>query len=709
MVLYNFKTISVVPSSRDLVDIVLSRTQRKTPTVIHNGYAISRIRRFYMRKVRFTQESFHDKLSCVLSEFPRLDELHPFYGDLVNVLYSRDHYKLALAQLSTARSLIANIGSDYLKLLKFADSLYRCKELKRAGLGRMCSLAAKLTPSLAYLEQVRQHLSRLPSIDPNTRTLLITGCPNTGKSSFLNSTSRANVEVQPYAFTTKSLFVGHADYRYVRWQLVDTPGLLDHALEERNVIEMQAVTALAHLHCTVLFFVDASEQCGFSLRQQASLFHSLSPLFANKPLLIVCNKADLRRLAELEADDRQLIDAMLRQQDGAQLVEMSALTAEGVNGVMQAGCDLLLQHRVEKKLKSRRAAEVINRISVAVPVKRDDKVRAVSIPASVLKQRELRAAARKAAGEDEDGQRPLFTTDFRAELRRPVLDPLTGERRRTLRDVEQASGGAGVFSFDHRAHHLLQQDDWRWDAVPELMDGKNVADFVDADIERQLALLEQQEEEEMQSWKQRGGDEQMRDDGDDEAELDDAEQQQVAVIRQRRQLVRAERVLRHSNNKPVLPRAVRARQTTLQAVGQSIDGIGLDSSRMRERSRSRSRPPPEQRQAEAAAGGGRGRKRGRDEADADRMEVEPSAKQRALSVLRSRSESRDRSSSHRVNVPSPFRDAGQRLQAGRLRAVQGQRKANRQARVGESDRRVYDEKPKHLFSGKRGIGKTTRR
>jgi len=27
------------------------------------------------------------------------------------------------------------------------------------------------------------------------------------------------VEVQPYAFTTKSLYVGHTDYKYLRWQV----------------------------------------------------------------------------------------------------------------------------------------------------------------------------------------------------------------------------------------------------------------------------------------------------------------------------------------------------------------------------------------------------------------------------------------------------------------------------------------------------------
>ena len=51
MVLYNFKTIQVVPTGKDFIDIVLSKTQRQTPTVVHNGWPINRIRQFYMRKV----------------------------------------------------------------------------------------------------------------------------------------------------------------------------------------------------------------------------------------------------------------------------------------------------------------------------------------------------------------------------------------------------------------------------------------------------------------------------------------------------------------------------------------------------------------------------------------------------------------------------------------------------------------------------------
>ena len=204
----------------------------------------------------------------------------------MNVLYDKNHYKLALGQLRTARHLIDQVAKDYVRLLKFGDSLYRCKQLKRAALGRcvlvfshtklwhaepiysMATVMRRQKDPLAYLEQVRQHISRLPAIDPTARTLLICGYPNVGKSSFINKVTRADVDVQPYAFTTKSLFVGHLDYRYMRWQVIDTPGILDHPLEDMNTIEMQSITALAHLKACVLYFMDLSEQCGYTVEAQ---------------------------------------------------------------------------------------------------------------------------------------------------------------------------------------------------------------------------------------------------------------------------------------------------------------------------------------------------------------------------------------------------------------------------------------------------------
>lgn len=50
----------------------------------------------------------------------------------------------------------------------------------------MVTIMKKQASNLVYLEQIRQHLSRLPTIDPYTRTVILCGFPNVGKSSFLN-------------------------------------------------------------------------------------------------------------------------------------------------------------------------------------------------------------------------------------------------------------------------------------------------------------------------------------------------------------------------------------------------------------------------------------------------------------------------------------------------------------------------------------------
>jgi nucleolar GTP-binding protein len=108
---YNFKAIPIVPTATDFIDIVLSKTQRQTPTVVHNGYSIQRIRSFYMRKVKYTASSWHDKLQAIVSGFPKVDDIHPFYADLMNVLYDKDHYKLALGQLAVAKQLIDKLST----------------------------------------------------------------------------------------------------------------------------------------------------------------------------------------------------------------------------------------------------------------------------------------------------------------------------------------------------------------------------------------------------------------------------------------------------------------------------------------------------------------------------------------------------------------------------------------------------------------------
>jgi len=55
-----------------------------------------------------------------------------------------------------------------------------------------------------------------------------------------------------------------------------------------------------------------------------------------------------------------------------------------------------------------------------------------------------------------------------------------------------------------------------------------------------------------------------------------------------------------------------------------------------------------------------------------------------------------------------LRDKRQKMEVA-IKAKKAQKKMNRDGRQGEADRHIYNLMPKHLYSGKRGLGKNERR
>lgn len=527
-----------------------------------------------MRKIKFTQQTISERLSQILTDFPRLNDIHPFYADLCNTLYDRDHYKLALGQINTARSLVDQISRDMIRMVKYGDSLYRCKCLKRAALGRMCTVLKRQKASLSYLEEVRKHMSRLPALDPNTRTILMCGLPNVGKSSFMNKVTRGNVDVQPYAFTTKSLFVGHCDYKYLRWQVIDTPGILDHPLEERNTIEMQAIIALAHLQCSVLYIIDISEQCGYTIEQQCSLFRSISPLFANKQLIIAVNKIDVQPWDTLESEKREMVERLA---DGSNctIMHMSNISERGVSEVKALACDKLLESRVDARISGKKVDSIMNRLQVFNPKPRDNITREAFVPQTVLAAQAVGMESRSRSkigyavskGDSDDGADVL----------------------KTARDEMWENGGPGVWAPDYRVQYDLKDPEWRFDAMPEIMDGKNISDYIDPDIMKKLEQLEEEEEQLVSEL------EAARMGEEPESDLDSEEEAAVYAIRDRKAKIKDMKLVRQSQNKPMMPLAIRGKSKDIHDVGalettaikKRMESLGVDASLMIERGRKR--------------------------------------------------------------------------------------------------------------------------
>ena len=453
------------------------------------------------------------------------------------------------------------------------------------------------------------------------------------------------MDVQPYAFTTKSLFVGHFDYKYLRFQAIDTPGILDHPLEEMNTIEMQSITAIAHLRSAILYFMDLSEQCGYSVNAQIQLFHSIKPLFANKLVFVVINKIDIMKPEDLDSETKAKLESMLKSGE-VELLQLSCTTTEGVTEVKNAACERLIADRVAQKLKAGtnssgsvggRLGDVLTRIHVAQPL--GGILREAYIPDAVKNLRK-------------------FSKD----------DP---ERRRLARDIEEDNGGAGVYNVNLKDQYKLEDDDWKHDRIPEVYDGKNVYDFIDPDIETKLAALEE-EEDQLEANGYYDPDDSVED--ADEADT----RMKATLIREKREEIRNEARMRKSlKNRALMPR--RSQTKKLSQMESSLNKLGFDTASISARARSQSRGRRSQRATTA----------GTNDEDGDAMDVDTPVSR--VDALRAKSRARSQSNRRDDGVT----DAVARSKAERLSKL-GQKKMNRMARQGEADRHTTAALPKHL-------------
>lgn len=488
--------------------------------------------------------------------------------------------------------------------------------------------------SLSYLEQVRQHLSRLPSIDPTTKTILLCGFPNVGKSSFLNKITRADVEVQAYPFTTKSLYVGHTEFKYQTWQVIDTPGILDRPLEERNTIEMQSITALAHLRSVIFYVVDFSEQCGYSIQQQLELFSSIKPLFAKKPVFIINNKIDVISRDQLPAESKQYINAFFESESSSSDLhfrEMSTVTLDNVVQIRNEACELMLSRH------SGSGGQTATTTSTSLHIAQPDYI-------------------------DED-RRPYIPAKLVARRAKGLKAINEGEK--TERDLELELGDDYI--LDLKKKYDIP-DEEKYDVAPEIWRGLNVADFIDPNISQHLKKLEDEErkrdEEGFYDFTS------SEDEGVEDVRL------LAREIRERKALMKAESRLDHTT-KPRLTRmqTTRKRDRSVSGLRSTMSSLGVDLD-------------------------------SEGEAHYDQEAVRSATREAKRPKLTS--VARDRSVSEFSRSESCMRDPKMIFKARKLKEKEQTGKRT-QARKGEGDRHIPNLRPRHLLSGKRKLGKTSRR
>ncbi len=216
-------------------------------------------------------------------------QLTEFEKELIETLTDVKKAKKEAKKAKDCAEIIKKLEKEYYIKTKYAENLKKAAEKRKQFYGRIASLIKSI--DFEALEAYEKALRNLPRIK-DTPTIIIAGCPNVGKSELLKRVSGVKVKTAPYPFTTKKLLIGFIRTPYHEIQLIDTPGLLDRDFSKMNKTEKKAIAALKHLTDKVIFVIDPSETCGFSLKEQENLLKRIKERLKPK-LMIVATKKDL--------------------------------------------------------------------------------------------------------------------------------------------------------------------------------------------------------------------------------------------------------------------------------------------------------------------------------------------------------------------------------------------------------------------------------
>lgn len=299
-------------------DEILDKAFRKVNKIDKQGPdKVELVKRKSMARIASATDVITSTLQKYVKAFPSINDRGEFLAEMIEVTVGVDRLKKALGNLDWASSKIKELQKQYTSKVMTSSSTFAADNARKAFYGRASSVVNKISPDLEFLTYARNEFRKVPDFDDGILTFVIAGFPNVGKSQFLRTISAAEPEVAAYPFTTKGIEVGIHEADHRRYQIIDTPGLLDRELGDRNRIEMQAVTALKHLANSILFILDPSETCGYRMENQMRLLDSVRELFPAVPMLVVENKVDI-------------LDS------GSDRLKMSAASGLGVQEVMAA-------------------------------------------------------------------------------------------------------------------------------------------------------------------------------------------------------------------------------------------------------------------------------------------------------------------------------------------------------------------------------------
>lgn len=292
-----------------------------------------------------------------------LRNLHPFEQVVAELTVSNRQQKDGLSlegvlsDIHESRKMILDACKDWIGKVKNAPTAREADVALQEGTDAVFQLFQSFADApISGLVQLQKSLRTAPVVELDTPTMVLVGYPNVGKSSIVRALTNAAPEVNNYPFTTRGLTIGHCN---IYWdddssssttqahmshddrvdqtvcQIMDSPGLLYRADDERNAMEALTIASLQHLPTAVCFVVDLSVDDPGLLERQLQLRRDIRARFPKRPWIDVGSKCDLDWNTDAVTRMNEMSDQFIpvSTQDGSGIDELEGAVAQQLGKV----------------------------------------------------------------------------------------------------------------------------------------------------------------------------------------------------------------------------------------------------------------------------------------------------------------------------------------------------------------------------------------
>ncbi len=143
---YMFDYIPTVLRSQEIID----KSFHKASNIVEPYFPKkeTKIRKEVTDRISTIESISTGHLDKIIRKFPTIETLHPFYFDLIDLMFDVNKYKLSLGNVQWTTDKIKDFSTIYIKKLKGAKTINDMNSIMKTYYGRFSSLIKNINSDL---------------------------------------------------------------------------------------------------------------------------------------------------------------------------------------------------------------------------------------------------------------------------------------------------------------------------------------------------------------------------------------------------------------------------------------------------------------------------------------------------------------------------------------------------------------------------------